>query len=32
MQTLKKYVRSSSNTIVQVAKQQSEFNSIGVNE
>ena len=32
MQTLKKYVRSSSNTNFQVAKQQSEFNSIGVNE
>ena len=32
MQTLKKYVRSSSNPIVQVAKRQSELNSIGINE
>ena len=32
MQTLKKYVRSSSNLIVQVAKRQSELNSIGINE
>ena len=32
MQTLKKHVRSSSNPIVQVAKRQSELNSIGINE
>ena len=32
MQTLKKYVRSSSNPIVQVATRQRELNSIGINE
>lgn len=32
MQTLKKYVRSSSNPIVHAAKRQSELNSIGINE
>lgn len=32
IQTLKKYVRRFSNPIVQVAKRQSELNSIGINE
>ena len=32
MQTIKKYVRSSSNPIIQWAEWQSEFGSIGVNE
>ena len=32
MQTLKKYVRSSSNPIFQVATRQRELNSTGINE